>query len=58
MRNIRRKAKEELDRIVKDGEAGEDEVARAEKELEASPRSTSTSSTTLLATKESELLEV
>ena len=35
IRNIRRKAKEELDRISKDGEAGEDEVARAEKELEA-----------------------
>ena len=27
VRNVRRKAKEELDRIVKDGEAGEDEVA-------------------------------
>lgn len=34
MRNVRRKAKEELDRIKKDGEAGEDEVERAEKELE------------------------
>jgi ribosome recycling factor len=34
VRNIRRRAKEELDRIVKDGEAGEDEVTRAEKELE------------------------
>jgi ribosome recycling factor len=34
VRNIRRKAKEELDRIVKDGEAGEDEGRRAEKELE------------------------
>ncbi len=34
VRNIRRRAKEELDRIVKDGEAGEDEVVRAEKELE------------------------
>ena len=35
IRNIRRKAKEELHRIVRDGEAGEDEVARAEKELQA-----------------------
>ena len=34
MRNIRRHAKDSLDRLVKDGEAGEDEVARAEKELE------------------------
>jgi ribosome recycling factor len=33
VRNVRRRAKEELDRIVRDGEAGEDEVARAEKEL-------------------------
>ncbi|MCU1572096.1 MAG: ribosome recycling factor, partial [Micrococcaceae bacterium] len=35
IRNIRRKAKDELDRIVKDGDAGEDEGARAEKELDA-----------------------
>jgi ribosome recycling factor len=34
IRNVRRKAKEELDRIVKDGESGEDEGRRAEKELE------------------------
>ena len=34
VRNIRRKAMEELDRIKKDGEAGEDEVGRAEKDLD------------------------
>src|SRR4029453_11397481 len=34
VRNVRRKAKEELDRIVKDGEVGEDEGRRAEKDLE------------------------
>ena len=34
MRNIRRKAMEELHRIKKDGEAGEDEVSRAEKDLD------------------------
>jgi ribosome recycling factor len=34
IRGIRRKAKETLDRLQKDGEAGEDEVARAEKELQ------------------------
>ena len=33
IRNIRRKAKDELDRLVKDGEVGEDDGARAEKEL-------------------------
>ena len=32
MRNIRRQAKDTLDKLVKDGEAGEDEVRRAEKE--------------------------
>ena len=34
IRNIRRKAKEELDRLVKDGEVGEDEGRRAEKDLD------------------------
>src|SRR5881275_1523058 len=34
VRNIRRRAKEELDRIARDGEAGEDDVRRAEKELD------------------------
>ena len=33
IRNIRRHAKDALDRLVKDGEAGEDDVRRAEKEL-------------------------
>jgi ribosome recycling factor len=58
VRNIRRRAKEELDRIVKDGEAGEDEVARAEKELEALTRKRVEMIDTVLATKESELLAV
>ena len=58
VRNIRRRAKEELDRIVKDGEAGEDEVARAEKELEALTRKRVEIIDTVLATKESELLAV
>src|SRR3954451_21957940 len=34
IRNVRRRSKEELDRIAKDGEAGEDEVHRAEAELD------------------------
>src|SRR5919206_4691416 len=34
IRNVRRHAKDELDRLAKDGETGEDDVARAEKELE------------------------
>ena len=58
VRNVRRRAKEELDRIVKDGEAGEDEVSRAEKELEALTRKRIEVIDTVLATKESELLAV
>ncbi|MDQ1726887.1 MAG: ribosome recycling factor, partial [Frankiaceae bacterium] len=34
IRNIRRHAKEALDKLVKDGEAGEDDGRRAEKELD------------------------
>ncbi|HEY0781224.1 MAG TPA: ribosome recycling factor, partial [Thermoanaerobaculia bacterium] len=34
VRNVRRKAKDEIDRIVKDGETGEDEGRRGEKELD------------------------
>ncbi|MDM8083546.1 ribosome recycling factor [Cellulomonas cellasea] len=58
VRNIRRRAKEVLDRIVKDGEAGEDEVARAEKELESLTKRHVEVIDTVLAAKESELLEV
>ena len=58
MRSARRRAKEELDRIAKDGEAGEDEVARAEKELEALTKKHVELVDQLLASKESELLEV
>ncbi len=34
IRSVRRHAKESLDRLVRDGEAGEDDVRRAEQELE------------------------
>jgi len=58
VRNVRRRAKEELDRIVKDGEAGEDEVSRAEKELEQVTRRHVDVIDDLLRHKEHELLEV
>ena len=58
IRNIRRKAKEELDRLVKDGETGEDDVARAEKELEKTTAQYVSSVDELLRHKEAELLEV
>ncbi len=58
IRNIRRRSKEELDRINKDGEAGEDEVARAEKELEHITKRHTDAIDVALTHKESELLEV
>jgi ribosome recycling factor len=58
VRNIRRRGKEQLDRIVKDGAAGEDVVARAEKELETITKRRVEIIDTILAAKESELLEV
>ncbi|WP_435739018.1 ribosome recycling factor [Cellulosimicrobium sp. PMB13] len=58
IRNVRRRAKEELDRIARDGEAGEDEVARAEKELEGLTKQHVDQIDALLVGKETELLEV
>lgn len=58
VRNVRRRAKEELDRIAKDGEAGEDEVSRAQHELEALTKKHTDLIDSLLAGKEKELLEV
>ena len=58
VRSVRRRAKEELDRIVKDGEAGEDEGSRAEKELEQLTRRHVDVIDELLRHKEIELLEV
>ncbi len=58
VRSVRRRAKDELDRLAKDGGAGEDEVARAEKELEAVTKRHVELVDALLSSKESELLEV
>ncbi|MEV6901816.1 ribosome recycling factor [Amycolatopsis sp. NPDC051372] len=58
IRSIRRKSKEELDRIAKDGEAGEDEVARAEKELQNLTDTYVHQVDELVKHKEAELLEV
>ena len=58
VRGVRRKAKDTLDRLVKDGEAGEDEGVRAEKELEAITKRHVDIVDSLLASKEAELLEV
>jgi ribosome recycling factor len=58
VRNIRRSAKETLDKMVKDSEAGEDEVRRAEKELDDITQKHVAKIDELLKHKEAELLEV
>jgi len=58
IRSIRRKAMEELHRISKEGEAGEDEVARAEKELQGAVDRYILQVEELMKHKEAELLEV
>ncbi|RJK98276.1 ribosome recycling factor [Vallicoccus soli] len=58
IRNVRRHAKEALDRLVRDGDAGEDEVRRAEKSLEEVTGRYVANVDDLLKHKEAELLEV
>ena len=58
IRNIRRHAKDSLDKLVKDGEAGEDDGRRAERELEDLTHNYVAQVDELLRHKEAELLEV
>jgi ribosome recycling factor len=58
VRSARRTAKEALDRMVKDKEVGEDEVVRAEKQLDAATRKHVEEIDDVLKHKEAELLEV
>lgn len=58
VRGIRGKAKKELEAIKKAGEAGEDDVKRAESELDALTKRFVDAVDAALATKETELLEV
>jgi len=58
IRNIRRHAKDQLDRLIKDGEVGEDEGKRAEKDLDATTKKYVDSVDELMRHKEAELLEV
>jgi ribosome recycling factor len=58
IRSVRRHAKDALDRLAKDGETGKDDVERAEKELEKTTHRYVESVDEVLASKESELLEV
>jgi ribosome recycling factor len=58
IRNIRRHAKDALDKLVKGGDAGEDDGRRAERELDDLTHTYITQVDELLKRKESELLEV
>ena len=58
VRNIRRHAKDQLDRLQKDGEVGEDEVRRAEKHLDDVTHKHVEHIDEILKHKEAELLEV
>ena len=58
VRNMRRKAKDLIDAEVKDGDIGEDEGSRAEKELDALTKRHVDAIDALLSHKENELLEV
>ena len=58
IRNIRRHSKETLDKLAKDGDAGEDDVRRAEKHLDELTQKHTAQIDEMLKHKESELLEV
>ena len=58
VRGVRAKSKQELEAIKKDGAAGEDEVKRAEAELDALTKRHVEKIDAALASKEAELLEV
>lgn len=58
MRNIRRHAKDSLEKVKKDGDAGEDDISRAEKHLDEMTKKHEARVEDLLKHKEAELLEV
>ena len=58
IRNVRRHAKDALDKMAKDGEAGEDDVRRAEKELDETTSRYVHTVDEVVKHKEAELLEV
>lgn len=58
IRNIRRHAKDQLDKLQKDGDAGEDDVRRAEKQLDELTHKHVEHIDEILKHKEAELLEV
>lgn len=58
IRNVRRKGMEQLKKLQKDGDAGEDEVASAEKDLDKTTQTYVAQIDELVTRKEDELMEV
>ena len=58
IRSVRHKAKDELERMKKDGDEGEDAVVRSEKELDALTKQYGELVDEVLSAKEKELLEL
>ena len=58
VRNVRRHSRQELERLAKDGELSDDELARIEKELDKVTHDAVTEIDAMLGHKEQELLEV
>ena len=58
VRNVRRQARHELEALQKDGEIGEDDLERAEKELEKRTHEVIAEIDEMLRHKEAELLEI
>jgi ribosome recycling factor len=58
VRNIRRNAKQDLEKLEKDGEAGKDDVSGAEKRLDGLTKKHTDEIDDLLKHKEAELIEV
>jgi ribosome recycling factor len=58
VRNLRRTAKQHLERLEKDGEVGQDDVTGAEKRLDGMTRKHTEAIDEMLKNKEAELLEV
>ena len=58
IRSVRRHAKDALDRLAKDGEVGEDDVRRAEGELDKTTSKYTGHVDEIVKAKEAELLEV
>ena len=58
MRNIRRTAKQTMEKLEKDGEVGKDDVTGGEKRLDAATKKHTDQIDEMLKHKEAELLEV